>query len=91
MKLLSRHSKVRKVRVTGTIAAFDIKADEPTGYLNLAGKTLKNYAIKSGVFLRPLGNVVYLLPPLCITDSQLEKCYLTIDQFLYALKFYASA
>ena len=82
LKLLSRHSKVRKVRVTGTIAAFDIKADEPTGYLNLAGKTLKNYAIKSGVFLRPLGNVVYLLPPLCITDSQLEKCYSVIYKAL---------
>jgi adenosylmethionine-8-amino-7-oxononanoate aminotransferase len=27
------------------------------------------------VYLRPLGNVVYLLPPLGISDAQLEQCY----------------
>ena len=32
-------------------------------------------ALERGVFLRPLGQVVYLLPPLCISDDQLERCY----------------
>jgi adenosylmethionine-8-amino-7-oxononanoate aminotransferase len=27
------------------------------------------------VFLRPLGNVVYLLPPLGISEGQLQRCY----------------
>ncbi len=82
LKELSKHSKISKVRVTGTIAAFDIKSTGASGYLNESGKSLKEYVLKHGVFIRPLGNVVYLLPPLCMTDSQLEKCYSIITQGL---------
>ena len=85
LKLLLKNPKVIKPRVHGTIAAFNIKIDGPQGYLNSAGKALKEFALKEGVFLRPLGDVVYLLPPLCISDSQLEKCYLTIDKGLKIL------
>ncbi|KGG13501.1 MULTISPECIES: adenosylmethionine--8-amino-7-oxononanoate transaminase [Prochlorococcus] len=77
--------KVTKPRLTGTIAAFDIKANGRGGYLNAAGKALKKYALDHDVFIRPLGNVVYLLPPLCISDSQLEKCYTTIEKGLEEL------
>jgi adenosylmethionine-8-amino-7-oxononanoate aminotransferase len=38
--------------------------------------------MEHGVFLRPLGQVVYLLPPLCITDAQLEQCYEAIQTAL---------
>ncbi len=85
LKTLEKHPKVKQTRVTGTIAAFNLEVDGPQGYLNLAGKTLKAYAMESGVFLRPLGNVVYLLPPLCINDSQLEQCYSTIKKGLEVL------
>ena len=64
------HPKVKKPRLTGTIAAFDLAVDGPKGYLNHAGKTLKANTMKNGVFIRPLGNVVYLLPPL-LDDLQL--------------------
>ena len=85
LKNLSKHPLVKKIRVRGTIAAFDIQAKGPTGYLNTAGQKLKKAAIKRGVFLRPLGNVVYLLPPLCINDSQLEQCYVAIENGLNEL------
>ena len=49
--------------------------DGTAGYLNPAGPTVKRIALEHGVFLRPLGQVVYLLPPLCISDDQLERCY----------------
>ena len=38
--------------------------------------------LAEGVFLRPLGAVVYLLPPLCLTDDQLERCYAAIHRAL---------
>jgi len=38
--------------------------------------------MENGVFLRPLGQVVYLLPPLCISDAQLEHCYSVLEQAL---------
>ncbi len=82
LRKLQQHPKIQKVRVTGTIAAFDLKVSTAPGYLNIAGKKLKAHVMKRGVFLRPLGNVVYLLPPLCIEDSQLEECYWAIQKSL---------
>jgi len=82
LKELTKHPKVQRPRLTGTIAAFDLKTDENEGYLNLAGKALKAHALDNGVFIRPLGNVVYLLPPLCINDAQLEECYMAIKKGL---------
>ncbi len=82
LKKLIKHPKVEKPRITGTIAAFDIKVEEAGGYLNTAGSILKKIAIQNGVYIRPLGNVIYLLPPLCINDSQLEQCYDAIHKGL---------
>ena len=75
---LSRHPRVQHPRLTGTVAAFDLVVDGTSGYLNPAGPKLKQIAMDNGVFLRPLGQVVYLLPPLCITGPQLDHCYDTI-------------
>ena len=75
---LQRHPKVTRCRLLGTVAAFDLAVDGTAGYLNPAGPTVKRIALEHGVFLRPLGQVVYLLPPLCISDDQLERCYLAI-------------
>ena len=85
LELLAKNPKVIKPRIHGTIAAFNIDIDSPKGYLNSIGKDLKKFALQEGVFIRPLGDVVYLLPPLCISDSELEKCYLTINKGLQTL------
>jgi adenosylmethionine-8-amino-7-oxononanoate aminotransferase len=55
--------------------------DQP-GYLNPAGRVLQRHAAGRGVFLRPLGSVVYLLPPLCLSDAQLDQCYAVIREGL---------
>jgi len=34
--------------------------------------------LEQGIYIRPLGNVVYLLPPLCISDQELQACYQAI-------------
>ena len=73
---------IKKIRITGTIAAFDLELGEKVGYLNDIGKKIKSLSMKKGLFIRPLGNVVYLLPPICITDDQLDKSYQIIWQTL---------
>ena len=73
---------VKKLRVTGTIAAFDLEIGNSKGYLNKIGKRIKASSIQKGLFIRPLGNVIYLLPPLCITENQLEKSYKIIFEIL---------
>ncbi|MBM5817938.1 MAG: adenosylmethionine--8-amino-7-oxononanoate transaminase [Cyanobacteria bacterium K_Offshore_surface_m2_239] len=75
---LARRPGVRRPRLQGTIAAFDLIPPQraaPEGYLNPIGRQLQRRLLREGVFLRPLGNVVYLLPPLCISDAELEQCY----------------
>ncbi|APD49510.1 adenosylmethionine--8-amino-7-oxononanoate transaminase [Synechococcus sp. SynAce01] len=78
---LARHPRVCRPRLRGTIAAFDLKVENP-GYLNGAGRQIQRHALGHGVFLRPLGHVVYLLPPLCLDDAQLERCYAAIEDSL---------
>ncbi|MFZ9753645.1 MAG: adenosylmethionine--8-amino-7-oxononanoate transaminase [Cyanobium sp.] len=74
LERLARHRLVRAPRLLGSIAAFDLAVDNP-GYLNPAGRRLQDLVWQRGVFLRPLGQVVYLLPPLAIDDDQLARCY----------------
>jgi adenosylmethionine-8-amino-7-oxononanoate aminotransferase len=75
---LAQHRLVGQPRCLGTVAAFDVHAGE-VGYLNPVGKQIQRHCLQQGVYLRPLGSVVYLLPPLCISDRQLEHCYATIQ------------
>jgi len=78
-------SSIKRIRVCGTIAAFDLQIGNDSGYLNDIGKKIKSLAIEKGLFIRPLGNVIYLLPPLCITEKQLEKSYEIIYEILINL------
>jgi adenosylmethionine-8-amino-7-oxononanoate aminotransferase len=66
------------------VAAFELAAGS-TGYLNPIGKQLQRHCLDQGVYLRPLGNVVYLLPPLSISEAQLDQCYAAIGSGLEAL------
>jgi adenosylmethionine---8-amino-7-oxononanoate aminotransferase len=84
LEALASDPRVERPRLCGTIAAFELKVADP-GYLNRTGRVLQRHALERGVFIRPLGQVVYLLPPLCITDSQLAHCYAVIQAGLAAL------
>jgi adenosylmethionine-8-amino-7-oxononanoate aminotransferase len=77
---LTERQGVRAPRVLGTVAAVDLAARG--GYLDPVGPELGAFALREGVLLRPLGNVVYVLPPYCIGDSDLEEIYGVIDAFL---------
>ena len=78
LEALARDPKVHKPRLLGTMAAFDLvspNVNGPEGYLHPIGRHLQRLVRAEGVFLRPLGQVVYLLPPLCISDAELQRCY----------------
>ncbi|MGB1110206.1 MAG: aminotransferase class III-fold pyridoxal phosphate-dependent enzyme, partial [Gammaproteobacteria bacterium] len=68
------HPRVSRVRVMGTILAFDVTSDD-SGYTSAVGPALKSWFSEHGLLIRPLGNVVYLLPPYCVSKSQLERAY----------------
>ena len=81
LQRLAEHPMVCRPRLTGCIAAFDL-AGEGQGYLSAAGPALQRRVRRRGVFVRPLGDVVYLLPPLCIDDAQLAHCWDAIAEAL---------
>jgi len=80
LDVITGHPAVRAPRVLGTIAAFDLVG--AASYLNPVGQALGAFALREGVLIRPLGNVVYLIPPYCSTAQDLERAYAVIAAFL---------
>lgn len=72
----------KDVRVNGTILAIELNTEEHSHYLNSASEGIAAYFLKKGILLRPLGNVFYLIPPYCITESELDFIYNSIRVFL---------
>jgi adenosylmethionine---8-amino-7-oxononanoate aminotransferase len=75
-------SKVKEARVLGTVLALEISTAGQSSYFSEIRDVLYRKAIEKGVLLRPLGNVLYVLPPYVISQSELEKVYSTIEQIL---------
>lgn len=79
------HSSLADVRQLGTILAFEIKTKEHTHYLNSLAEYISSFFVERGIILRPLGNIVYVLPPYCISDDDLQYIYNAIEEFLNTL------
>lgn len=79
---IKAHPKVATTRVLGVIFALEIKTEAQASYYGNLRNKLYAFFIEKGVILRPVGNVVYILPPYIISDLQLEKIYKTIEQAL---------
>jgi adenosylmethionine-8-amino-7-oxononanoate aminotransferase len=84
-KWLADHPKVEQLRTCGTIAAMEVRTEEQSSYFNAIGPTLRSRFLKEGFLLRPLGNTIYIMPPYCITPSQLESIYQAIRRVLDTL------
>src|SRR5690242_9303819 len=78
---LKSHSAVGDTRTIGTVAAIEIEAED-AGYLSKLRPFLYNFFLERGVLLRPLGNIVYILPPYVITQDELYSVYDVIVEAL---------
>ncbi len=61
---------VLEVRQRGMICAIEIKGYEPSRRIGL---DIFQKALKEGVYIRPLGNVIYFMPPYCFTKEEITK------------------
>ena len=77
---IENHEKVSEVRYKGVVLALDLNTNS-NRYGTLRDKLLKSFMTR-GVFLRPLGNTIYIQPPYIITKGQLQKVYDTIESIL---------
>jgi adenosylmethionine-8-amino-7-oxononanoate aminotransferase len=76
---LSAHPQVGDVRHIGSIGALELDVADP-GYLSALRPKLYQFYLSRGVLLRPLGNVVYVLPPYAITPAELNFVYDVIEE-----------
>ncbi|WP_366186112.1 adenosylmethionine--8-amino-7-oxononanoate transaminase [Flavobacterium ovatum] len=79
---IKQHPKVVTTRVLGVIFALEIKTENAESYYGTFRNKLYNFFIENGVILRPVGNIVYILPPYVMTDTQLTKTYNLIERAL---------
>jgi adenosylmethionine-8-amino-7-oxononanoate aminotransferase len=81
-KKLKDHPKVAKVRQQGTIFAMEWKTNERTSYFSEMHDILYPFFLSKGILMRPLGNIIYLVPPYCISETDLNYIYETILEAL---------
>jgi len=78
---IRNHPAVGDVRSIGTVAAIELRADD-AGYASKLRPLLYKFFLDAGVLLRPLGNVVYVLPPYVIAPEQLHYIHDRIAESL---------
>jgi len=76
------HQRIRTTRQTGTILAMEWETGTDTSYFSSLRDQLYQYFLEAGIILRPLGNILYILPPYCITNDQLDYIYSKIESAL---------
>jgi adenosylmethionine-8-amino-7-oxononanoate aminotransferase len=76
---LANLNAVGDTRQIGSVAAIELRADD-AGYLSALRPKLYQFFLDRGVLLRPLGNVIYVLPPYCISSTDLNHIYDLIEQ-----------
>lgn len=79
---IKMHPKVKAIRQTGTIIAIEWETGNETSYLSNLRNLLYAYFLEKGIILRPLGNIIYILPPYVISDEDLDYIYAAIKSAL---------
>lgn len=74
LETLALHSNVKNARSIGTILAFELISGKDE-YVNAIGPAITKAALAKGIYLRPLGNTVYIMPPYCITEKEMDQVY----------------
>ncbi len=70
ISVFQKISSVKSARSLGCVAIIELK-DAESGYESSAGDAIYRYCLERKLFIRPLGNVLYLMPPYCATSSEI--------------------
>ncbi|MGH1404314.1 MAG: adenosylmethionine--8-amino-7-oxononanoate transaminase [Alphaproteobacteria bacterium] len=74
----SARDDVAMVRQKGSILALDVKVERADGYLSDVQPKIYNHSLSQNVLLRPIGNIIYVLPPYCVSEEDLGEIYAAI-------------
>ncbi|MHA1164321.1 MAG: adenosylmethionine--8-amino-7-oxononanoate transaminase [Alphaproteobacteria bacterium] len=81
---LKDHPRAEQPRAMGSMLAFEL-AGSQGHYKTQDGERLRDWYLKNGLNIRPLGPTVYLMPPYCISDDELTRAYDGLFEGLDAL------
>jgi len=81
VKRMSGHERLDKIASLGTILSMTIKTED-AGYTSSIRDEMYDYFLERNILLRPLGNVLYMLPPYVISEVELDRVYGEIANFL---------
>lgn len=79
------NTTIKKLRCLGTILAIEVNTSEDYSYFNEHRKLIYDFFLERKILMRPLGNVLYLLPPYSTTIEDLHYVYAQIEAFLHFL------
>jgi adenosylmethionine-8-amino-7-oxononanoate aminotransferase len=79
---IRNHKSILDIRALGTILSIEIRTEQKTEYTNSLREKIYSYFLTKDILMRPLGNIIYLVPPYVITKAELKKVYQTIREFL---------
>ncbi len=82
---LSALPAVAEARGIGALAAVELRATAERGYFDSRGPRIQTALVERGVLLRPLGDVVYFLPPYCVSDADCHRVFDALEETLAAL------
>ena len=76
-----------RIEVQGTILALTLNTKSQGGYADPVRAKVAPFFAEKGILLRPLGSVLYVLPPVCIEDVDLELIYTQLELFIEGLSY----
>lgn len=83
LQLLRLSAPIKHVRQCGTIAAFELQL--ASEYYSKTSRQLQQRCFEQGIVVRPIGNVIYLMPPYCISANDLQRAYAILAKELSRL------
>jgi len=83
---ITGYKNVLEIRQLGTILAVEIKYNNESSYFSEIRDRAYTFFLSKGLLIRPLGNVIFLNPPYCVTNDELQKMYFAIHEFVTSLE-----
>jgi adenosylmethionine---8-amino-7-oxononanoate aminotransferase len=77
---------IKNARSLGAVLAFELNIGKDE-YVNTTGPAITRDALDTGIYLRPLGNTVYFMPPYCITEKEMDQVY---DFLVHCIRKYSA-
>jgi adenosylmethionine---8-amino-7-oxononanoate aminotransferase len=77
---MRKMESVEDARHCGTIMAIELRTDQGSSYFSSIRNKIYDACLAKGVLLRPLGNIIYCMPPYCISEDELEIVYDTMRE-----------